>query len=489
MSRPALGRHVVQQCITRRELMMLGVAAAGSSAGAFKSDAGFGMVTPEMFGATGDGRTNDTDAFAAMSKHINQRSGGIIELRPVTYVVGRQRPGAGGMQPSFVSSEIIHLTGCTDPVVIRGNGATLRCAPGLRFGRFDPHSGAPLPDPKALDLTNRAPPYIGMVWIEHCSGGIEISDLELDGNLKHLVVGGRGFPAGWEAGGVGLRMYGNRGPERLTRIHAHHHAVDGMMLAPAVDRKDSTSVTDAICDYNGRQGCSVTGGRNFRFERCRFTRTGRAGLGASPGAGLDVEAEDWPIRDLTFSNCEFSDNRGFGLVAGTGDSERMRFEDCKFVGTTNWSAWPDRPGMRFARCLFVGSINHAYGDADPARSARFSECTFTDDPAHSPTGAVYLPDAGEWIAIVTTGPNVHFDHCRFRLVRKGVLPLSGRTTIYSDCTMSQRSAAPSGPEGTFVGTNSIAGNAYLGNSIIRGKLILNGRVLPRTRAKGSPKPS
>ncbi len=229
------------------------------------------------------------------------------------------------MQPSFAGSDIIHLAGCSRPIAIRGNGARLRCAPGLRYGRFDPHSGVALPDAGELDLTNRAPPYTGMVWIEHCSGGIEISGLELDGNLQQLVVGGKGFPGGWEAGAVGLRMYSNTGPERLSGIYAHHHAVDGMMLAPTMDRKGSTWVTDVISEYNGRQGCSVTGGRNLVFDRCRFRRTGRAGLGASPGAGVDVEAENWPIRNVSFSQCEFSDNVGFGLVAGTGNSARIRF--------------------------------------------------------------------------------------------------------------------------------------------------------------------
>ncbi len=117
--------------------------------------------------------------------------------------------------------------------------------------------------------------------------------------------------------------------------------------------------------------------------------------------------------------------------------------------------------MRFERCLFVGSINHACGGADPARAARFIECTFTDDPALSPTRAVYLAGPGNWIAIVLTGPNVLFSHCRFRMVAKGVLPLSARSTIYSDCVMTQHSSQPSGPDGIYIGTNSITGNAYL----------------------------
>ncbi|HET7604912.1 MAG TPA: right-handed parallel beta-helix repeat-containing protein [Sphingomicrobium sp.] len=461
-----------------RRQFIVGAGAAGLTAAGARCAAPAGAVTPEMFGAKGDGRTNDTDAFAAMSEHVNARGGGTIVLRPVTYIVGRQQRGRGRNEPSFAGAKIIRIEKCKRAVTIRGNGAKLKCAPGLRFGRFDPQSGNPLPNGRKLDLTNRAVPYWAMININHCSGPIEVSNIELDGNLQRLVVGGRYGKGGYQSGGTGLVLSQNRGPERLARIRSHHHAQDGMTLAPAGDRRDSTLVTDSICEFNGRQGVSVTGGRNLLFQRCKFRHTGRAGIHGSPGAGVDVEAERSPIRNVAFEDCEFSDNHGFGLVAGTGKSADLRFDRCKFVGTTNWSAWPDRPQMRFRSCLFVGAINHARGDADPARAAQFLDCTFTDDPALSPTGKVFLPK-GKWIAIILKSPNVRFRRCHFRLIADGVLPLSQSQVIYEDCDMSQRSAAPSGPRGTYLGTTSIRGNAHLEDSIIRGKVTLNGRILPQ----------
>jgi hypothetical protein len=461
-----------------RRQFVIGAAAAGLSGAASGADVG-DAVTPEMFGAKGDGRTNDTEAFAAMSDHVNSKGSGTIVLRPVTYVVGQQQAGTGGKQLSFEPSKIIHLAKCTGPIVIRGNRAKLQCAPGLRYGRFDPASGKPLPNAQKLDLTNKSSPYRGIISIARCSGPIEISDIELDGNLQRLWVGGKTGRGGWESGGTGLWLVGNSGPERLTRIHSHHHAQDGILLAPTADRSGATLVTDVTCEYNGRQGCSVTGGRNFIFQHCKFRHTGRAGIHSNPGAGVDIEAEKSPIRNVAFHDCEFVDNAGFGLVAASGDSADLRFDRCKFVGTTNWSAWPDRRAMRFRNCLFVGAINHARGNDDPARAAQFLDCTFTDDPALSPTGKVFLPK-GKWIAVVLERPNVQFRQCRFRLIAEGVLPLSQQRVIYEDCEMSQRSSAPSSPRGTYIGTTTIRGNAHLENSIIRGKVTLNGRLLPQT---------
>jgi hypothetical protein len=185
---------------------------------------------------------------------------------------------------------------------------------------------------------------------------------------------------------------------------------------------------------------------------------------------------------VAFSNCEFSDNTGFGVVAGGGDSAEIRFEHCRFVGTTNWAAWPESPLMRFNDCLFVGSINHIHADVDPHRAGQFIGCTFTDDPALSPTGRVFLgPDGGRWIIVIDRhDANARFAQCHFRLIGQGLLPLSGAGVIYADCDMSQRSPAASAPRGTYVGQNSIRGNAHLEGSVIRGEVMLNGRPVPRT---------
>ena len=463
------------------------IAGAGAAAllPAAASGAPGDTVTPEMFGAKGDGRTNDTLAFAAMSAHVNARSGGTIVLRPVTYIVGLQHPSPGSKMVSFAPEKIITLGRCRRPIVIKGNGAKLRAAPGLRYGRFDAASGKPLPNPPRRNLSSQARPYEAMIYISNCSGSIEISDIELDGNLQQLWIGGPyGRKGGWEAGGAGIRLRRNSGPERLSRIRSHHQPLDGLMIAPDVERTGSTNVSDVICDYNGRQGCSVTGGRDLVFERCKFRHTGRIVIHSKPGDGVDIEAEVRPIRNLAFVDCEFSDNNGFGVGAGKQtDSSDIRFTRCKFVGTTNWAGWFDRPGMRFDKCLFVGTITHVRGDMDPAQSSQFVDCTFTDDPRLSPTGKVYLgPARSKWkpIAVVRNAPNVRFSRCNFRLVADGGLPQSGDRVTYADCTMVQRSRTRSSPRGTYLGATTIRGNADLEGSIIRGKVTLNGKTLPRT---------
>jgi hypothetical protein len=462
--------------VTRREFVA-GLASIGVVQKAAAVPAGK-PVTPEMFGAKGDGRTNDTKAFAAMSDHVNAAGGGTIVLRRVTYLVGEQHPGPGGKKPSFAPVNIINLIRCTRPIVIVGNGAKLLCAPGLRYGRFDPASGEPLPKLQKRDFTNEAIPYHAMVYIHRCSGSVEVSDLELDGNLQSLRIGGKSAGNGWQAGATGMRLGTNTGPERISRVHTHHHAQDGLILNPSIDRTGSTEVTDVVCEYNGRQGCSVTGGRNINFHRCKFNHTGRAVLHSSPSHGVDIEAELQPVRDVAFYDCEFSDNFMFGVGAGKQtDIADVAFTGCRFIGTTNFACKVDTPGTKYTRCTFVGATEQNFGVADKA--TQFVDCTFTDNPALSPTKQVFLGRGlHRAIVVIRKSPNTKFSRCHFRLVDEGLLPKTGPDVIYSDCDMSQRSAEASKPRGIYLGTNVIKGNADLEGSTIRGKVTLNGRPVP-----------
>jgi hypothetical protein len=198
---------------------------------------------------------------------------------------------------------------------------------------------------------------------------------------------------------------------------------------------------------------------------------------------VDIEAEGGKTnRDFTFTDCEFSNNVGVGLVADQGDSSHVSFKSCTFIGTTSWSAWPRMPNFQFERCNFVGPIVNAFGDpADPRRATKFLDCIFRDDPALSPTGKVYIGQNSDGpIADLSGNPNVLFSRCSFLLTHAHVLPWTTNVVLFSDCTMKQRSSKTAYPRGTFLGTNSIVGNVDLYSAKVMGNLTVNGARIPRT---------
>ncbi|SFG21029.1 Pectate lyase superfamily protein [Novosphingobium sp. CF614] len=432
------------------------------------------IFTPERFGARGDGRTDDSDAFSRLSDAVNAAGGGTVVLRRTTYLVGTQRHGPDG----FTTTRLLAFADCSRPVEIRGNGAKLRCAAGQRYGVFLP-DGSPNPDIAHKGREGMTRPYAAMIEARQCSGGILIQDIELDGNSAALVLGGRHGDKGWQIGCAGVALRNNTGPERLINVYAHHQPHDGFYVdgprepTPGVVRQ----FVNLRADTNGRQGMSIVGGQDYRIERSTFTRTGRGSVASAPGAGVDIEAQRKKlIRNLVFVDCKFTDNRGCGLVADSGNSADVSFTDCLFVGTDNWSAWPNKPGYRFDRCTFVGSLVHPFADPDPARATRFTECLFTDNPALSPTGKLILRKSPA--SVLNQADNVLFDRCRFEMTRDGVLP-SSEGAIYRDCTMSQRSSKTAATRGRFEGRNVITGRVDLGNSTILGSTILNGSTVPK----------
>lgn len=439
------------------------------------------VLTPEMFGAKGDGRTNDTAAFGRLSRAIAEQGGGVVVLRRTTYIVGEQRPAVGDENFGFVPAPILSFVDLRGGVTIQGNGATLRCAPGLRYGSFDPRTGEPHRHAMPfLDPRTKATPYAYMVRVERCGGAVKIADLELDGDLPSMRLGTHYGDSGIQIEGTGLFLRDNRGDEIVRNVLSRRHPQDGMMIDGLADAGLAARVTRLAervrCEDNGRQGCSLIGGRNWRFAGCAFDRTGRVGLGSAPAAGFDIEAEGGKInRGHRFTDCRFVDNQGCGLVADSGDSADIAFTRCRFVGTTNWSIWPNKPGMRFADCVVVGSAVHAFEDADPRRAAQFRRCLFTDDPKLSPTGRVWREGRADGSLFdMSDGTNVLFENCRMLAVAGAVLPWSTRA-IYRDCVMRQGMNSLGYPRGIYQGRTSIIGRVTLDNSRFQGALTLNGK--------------
>ena len=443
-------------------------------------------LTPEMFGAKGDGVTNDTAAFQALAQALTRRGGGTIALRRTIYIVGRQeRVVAANAGYGFAPSPLLDFVGLRGPLTILGNGGTLRCQPGLRFGTFDAASGRATRNPMPyINPAQRASPYEYMIRAERCTGAVRISDLELDGNIGKLQIGGPYGDTGIQIAASGIFLRDNRGDEILTNIRSHHHPQDGIIIDGLDDAALAGRVTRRVervtCEYNGRQGCSLVGGRGWVFSRSAFNHTGRAVLSSAPAAGFDIEAEGGKTcRNIAFVECEFSDNTGCGLVADSGDSAHVSFDRCRFIGTTVWSVWPFKPYFRFSRCTIVGTAVKCWGDPDERKAAQFHDCVFTDDPRLSPNGKVYREDRPDGpLADLSDSENVLFNRCRMNGVAGAVLPWSTRA-IYQDCVMRQSMQSTGYPRGQYRGRNTIEGRVDLYNSRFDGgTLIYNGQPYP-----------
>jgi hypothetical protein len=385
-------------------------------------------------GATGDGVTNDTEAFQKAARILEEAGGGTLVIPPGTYLVGKQEH-VPGEYPYYRVARIFTVKGLKF-LRIEGNRAVLRLAPGLRFGSFDKDTGEPFHPAKLPFTDHRYAAHVGfMLHLIQCEN-VVIQDLELDGNVGELIVGGAYGDTGRQlpAGGIFLQNCKNVSVER---VHSHHHGLDGIMIGwyglKESDPPTPHTLTDCIFEYNGRQGLSWIGGRGLTARRCKFNHTGRAENGgkpfhSAPGAGVDIEAEDSICRDGYFEDCEFFNNIGCGMAADSGDGGYSRFVRCLFWGVTNWSAWNAKPGLVFEDCTFHGSVVHAVGSDDPALATRWIRCTFEDKPweGKGPYGGFLAELNGNL-------KNVTFESCVFRANQRRSIWCSGRGFRFVDC--------------------------------------------------------
>jgi hypothetical protein len=402
----------------------------------------FGHFTPQQFafhkasGVVGDG-TDDGPALASMSEAINGVGGGQIDLGDTEYWVGSQvlhSPGVGldGIRPGLyrfypATPYPINIKGCTKPVVIYGGAASIRCLPRAKYGNFKV-DGTPWDNGPTYSGDGAAAPYFAMVNIEGCSGPITGTLPEMDGNIKNASIGGP-----WAADGsgrqlpmTGLRLYDNTGPILLQGGRSHHHGLDGLIgNGPGkLEAKEQVVLSNFISLNNGRNNGSIVGANGWHFHFCKFNEAGKdVGMKYSaPGAGLDLESEGGRyVVNITFDRCEFADNTTAGLVADTAaKTYGITCQQCRFVGTTSWAIWPNRPYMRFLDCQIVGAITSAHASADPDKATKFVRCQLTDDISLSPTGQTYGGGSGYIHFDTGRGTrNILFDECCWTKTKSG----------------------------------------------------------------------
>ncbi|MBC8015472.1 MAG: hypothetical protein H7X79_06995, partial [Sporomusaceae bacterium] len=373
---------------------------------------------------------NSTDAFAAASAAVNAAGGGTLVL-PANgiFIVGKQTlAGAKGKGYSYLPSKIIFIEGCGNKVVIEGNGSILRAAPGLKFGSFDPITG--LKDNHALPWTNydyRADAYKGGMVYSQNNVSFEVKDLELDGNIANIELGGQWGDTGYQCGGTGLKMINTKNIN-VSNVYTHHNPLDGLSIwtsgLVATSEKTPAFLTNVNSEYNARQGLSWSGGIGLTAIDSKFNHTGKAAFKSSPGAGLDIEAQNSVVRDGLFINCEFINNSGAGVVADSGDGGYTTFKNCTIWGTTNRALWPRKPYMRFEDCNIYGSIVNTWGSKNnPEEATQFIRCNFEDKPhpLYGMLSSGYLLDIG--------GDNVLFDGCTIINNTRRAIITSGVDTV------------------------------------------------------------
>ena len=361
----------------------------------------------KSFGAKGDGTTNDTGAFLQAANFFTARGGnGTLTIPAGIYIVGQQIASKGDLtKHAYAAVDILGFKNISNLVIQGQQGSVLRYVANLKFGSFDPVTG------KVFNGNNPAVPAIKYAAIiGNCISlidcrNITIKNLQLDGNNKAMKFGGRYDDQGIQLTHNGVFIQ-NCHAIVIDHINASYFGLDGIIVSNiASSEPDNITISNAVFEFNCRQGLSWVGGNFLTVKNCQFNHTGKSAYFSPPGAGVDLEAEINSISGGIFDNCQFVDNSGCGVVTAGKTVQNCRFTNCTFWGTTSWSIWVSAPSFTFTGCKIYGSIVHGYAAPSDAVATHFIRCLFEDKPYNGqpPYGKFMIESEGAW--------RISFDSC------------------------------------------------------------------------------
>jgi len=251
------------------------------------------------------------------------------------------------------------------------------------------------------------------------------------------------------------------------------------------ENRTINNISNVKCLYNARNGLSLAGGVNLAIVDSEFSYTAKGAIEAKPKSGIDIEPEvpktiqfkkldgtyaraidanDKIIKvptgfyNLEINNCEFYENKSFGLVADyytpsgvclesvdilNDDGEavgkdcintyyrsipktkNLNFNYSNIINSTGYTAWIKAEGIKFNYCDFYGRYVHVRGDELDDLATKFTGCHFSDcvtsemtsnimvDYNVAETLAITSANLWSYLIIDNSTKNVVFDNCRF----------------------------------------------------------------------------
>jgi hypothetical protein len=356
------------------------------------------QVSLAWYGAR-NGSANATAPCIAAAETINAMGGGTLILPGGEYIVGRQTFANGvGRGYSYRGDDIIHIHDCTRPVVIISERAKFKWMNRLKFGAFDPTTGAPYAS---------TPPFYNRDYLASIGAMLNISKnksvtikgyLELDGNVANVALGGPYGDTGWQVPARGLYAYNNEFFD-CDPIYTHHHPLDGVEQGwtglTASDPIYPHTFRGLRSEYNGRQAFSWTGGNSLTLHEPMLLYSGKNGVVLSaPAAGIDIEAEDAVCRHATLLNPKIYGNAGVGCVADSGDSADIEIINPYIEGNYNWALWARKPRFRLMGGTINGPCVNFYGTPAPSTDGfKAMGTSFIHDSTRSIVGTIHAQDS------------------------------------------------------------------------------------------------
>jgi hypothetical protein len=383
--------------------------------------------------------SNNTEGFLKLSEWLKGKKDISITFPKGIYYIGQQKNS-----PKTVVENIQNIFTIENAsgITIIGNGAKIKYVDRLMYGAFEIGSKKKMTHNTAFSKAENAA-YPGNCIKIYNSNNINISNLELDGNIEKMIIGGRYGDVGiqlWHRGFYIINSY----DVRLKQVNVHHFGLDGIELSNEILKTGKSpyqlTLSNVSCKYNGRQGISWVGGNGLFIENSTFSYSGRANICSAPGAGIDIEPEVAMCKNGLFVNCKFEDNCGPGFVS---DLYKLKtanivFNACTFYGTTACAVWAHNADIHINNSTIIGQILSPAGGGENEKTV-INHCDIYDYNSQTNKKAFFtnfLIDAGggqKFYEIV--GSTFYLKYAKLCYIESGSaaeasMPLFKNNTVY-----------------------------------------------------------
>ncbi|WOB97125.1 hypothetical protein [Providencia sp. PROV099] len=216
--------------------------------------------------------------------------------------------------------DIFSLKDCSD-FILDFTGCEMVTKRGLHYGSFHPLTGDKYDAVSNFTNTAYAAELGVVLSLDNCKN-YTCLNFNANGNNGHLIVGGKWGDTGIQLKHIGIREFNCSNAIWQNRT-CSYFGLDGTYIGgnSSVDYGGITVINE-VCEYNGRQGFSFTGGRGIVFINPRWCYTGMGAIYSSPGAGIDIEPNaGFMAKSLKIINPCIVGNRGAGVLALGGDEQ------------------------------------------------------------------------------------------------------------------------------------------------------------------------
>lgn len=249
-------------------------------------------VTPQMFGAKGDGETDDTEAI----QNALNTENGVIFFPDGVYLINSENSGWGHLDEGGIHPK-------SNTTIILSSNAIL----------------------KAITTSSS---FYNIISISDCEnikifGGHIIGD-----NDTHTGTSGEwGFGIGiWDSDNI-----------TIENVEIEKCWGDGIIIDNNSVEPTHTGINIDIinCHIHNcrRQGISPLHGKFINIDSCYIHNI----TGTSPQSGIDIEPDDTEIKFVTINNCTFENNTGADIIVNGGKS--VIITNC--VGNVNYYSCND----------------------------------------------------------------------------------------------------------------------------------------------------